>query len=250
MSPEIILNDGLEDEDEGEDDVSWLWNIVGGSDEDIMDRGREAKIVLGMRSEAISLVEQGEKIISNSNELRTTSINRVQSQLSKKRHRSSSSSLAASLPEKKSRRSYKNLPMDDDGSVKFPVILGRGFHRITLISIGEVSKSFKGGDFYYPIGYKCKRKFYSFDSVLDESRAKKDNYFCEIILSNSKPLFKISNDTYDDSDHDIIVLWNRFSSKFSSPIKDVLSREFARVESWFGFEHDSLMLYLKENAKE
>jgi hypothetical protein len=91
----------------------------------------------------------------------------------------------------KPRRSYRHLPMREDGSVELPVILGRGVHRIILVEIGKINPSppFRTDDDHlYPVGYLCKRKYYPFDADLSVEKPKKFYYFCAIKESNGRPL--------------------------------------------------------------
>lgn len=90
----------------------------------------------------------------------------------------------------KNRRSYKYLPLRDDGQVNFPVILGRGVQRTVLLQIGEIStnENFHDSRYIYPIGFQSKRKFYTFNSDLNVDRPKKVYYFCSIKKLDDHPL--------------------------------------------------------------
>lgn len=90
------------------------------------------------------------------------------------------------------RRSYKNLPLRDDGQVDLPVILGRGVHRIILMQLGEVmpDAGFAHDKYIFPAGFRCKRKYYTFDADASVEKAKKIYYFCTIKRADECPLVR------------------------------------------------------------
>jgi hypothetical protein len=98
-------------------------------------------------------------------------------------------------PERKSsrsRRSYKQLPLCDDGLVDLPVILGRGVHRTTLIQIGKVEDgNFQTDHHIYPVGFQAKRKYFTFDSNLAVEKPKKVYYYCAIKKNDNQPLVQL-----------------------------------------------------------
>ncbi len=88
------------------------------------------------------------------------------------------------------RRNYKHLPMLSNGEVDLPVILGRGTHRIVLLQVGTVTAeaAFLRGEYIFPPGFKCKRKYFTFDANPTKEKTGKVYYVCSLRRANDRPL--------------------------------------------------------------
>lgn len=90
----------------------------------------------------------------------------------------------------KSSRSRKQASVDVM-STNFPWVLGRGIHRTVVMQIGELPSgdAFRSDVFFYPVGFKSRRKYYNFDYDPDVSETTtKVNFQCSISEENGLPM--------------------------------------------------------------
>lgn len=123
-------------------------------------------------------------------------------------------SLSTTTTTTKARRSYKvkemfhwfhrfyimqSLPMDEDGNVQVPLILGRALNRICINSLGQVMvgrpewTSDGGQGYIYPCDYECRRNYGGFDNAPNDESSKLA-FLCRIFSCNDnteRPMVKI-----------------------------------------------------------
>lgn len=169
-------------------------------------------------------------------------------------------------PTSKPRRNYKNLPLKNDGEIDYPVVLGRGIFRTTVLDAGQIDASdkFRNEMYVYPVGFIAKRKYNAL-----ESHDKKAIYFCSISKSaDGLPQFEISTNNpqmrrlgnHESGaaadpgitlafDNDIKALWNCFRNRFVPALQVSLDEEFPEPEAFFGLQHESLVKYYKDQLE-
>ena len=76
--------------------------------------------------------------------------------------------------------------MDEDGNVELPLTLGRALNRVCVFQIGKITlnPSFKSGNYIYPVGFECKRKY----NAVGEGNNNKVQYTCNITEQDDLPL--------------------------------------------------------------
>lgn len=153
-------------------------------------------------------------------------------------------------------RRVRALPVNDEGRLILPVVLGRANSRVSIYSIGEIAYStpnLHNSKFIYPIGFVSKRKFSSFSDP-----AKRITYTCKIVNSNASaandtkkivPLFQIcpQNESQGKIESDnIATLWSLFKACFH-PIETFTEFSlFSSPEEFFGLDHEGVKKYIQE----
>lgn len=161
------------------------------------------------------------------------------------------------IPQPKTRRLYKHLPVKDSGEVEFPVVLGRGPNRISISSIGPVTTGVDetGETVAIPLAYECRRKFADSAQADDADPKRQTYYSCSVSSLNGAPHYTIQ---VKDAPGDALVissaslpgLWAEFTAKFPASIQAQLADDFRGPRSFFGLEHDNLVKYFKEQLEQ
>lgn len=146
------------------------------------------------------------------------------------------------------------LPINENGNLLLPVVLGRANSRVSIYSIGEVVPSLCNSKFIYPVGFLSKRKF---PSALDPSR--RIIYTCRIV--SNAPHFQITPQQQQQlaappgqeslkarvEADTMAELWEAFRGRFvgaSAAFPEL--QMIASGEEFFGLDHEGVKKYIQD----
>lgn len=159
------------------------------------------------------------------------------------------------------RRSHRSLPMNEDGAIELPLVLGRGLNRISISRMGEIRDhpSFLAAGYVFPCGYECRRKWLAPDATGEDlsPQSRRTPYLVTIEADaagvalftlaaldaqETERLLEVSSGSLAD-------LWEQFKGKCSEEVVGCLEQDFKSPEDFFGFDHENLRLYLCDQLK-
>ena len=150
-------------------------------------------------------------------------------------------------------RRVRSLPVNEEGSLLLPIVLGRANSRVSIYSIGTITPSIPAlhnESYIYPAGYISKRKF---SSYLDPT--KRVFYTCKILpsrpeLIGSEPvMFQIIMQSQPKNRFEspkMETLWAEFKACFQPEQAFPDLCQFVNGEDFFGLEHDGVKKYIQE----
>lgn len=150
-------------------------------------------------------------------------------------------------------RRVRSLPVNDEGNLLLPTVLGRANSRVSIYSIGRVAPNIPAlhnETYIYPAGYISKRKFFSF--LEPEKRV---FYTCKILpsrpeaLDNEPVSFQIilqsqPKNRFESSKME--TLWSEFRAAFQPEQAFPDLAQFVNGEDFFGLEHDGVKKHIQE----